>query len=83
MSARKVAEERLAEADRHVREGMARIFRQQQVVRELEQDGHTQTAIEAKNLLLQFEDTLSVLITSRNELRIALQEIDAGAGQQN
>ena len=76
MDRRKIVEEHLALAERHVREGMDRITRQQQVVRDLQQDGLMATAAQASALLLKFEESFALQIADRDRLSSELKQID-------
>ena len=64
-------EDALAQAERHVREGEARIARQIALIEELDRNGHQQAADTARTVLETFQD---VLETWRDDLiRIALR----------
>ena len=60
-------EDLLAMCERHVAEGEARVARQQEIIAEMERDGHTETAARARNLLATFCDTLAL---ARHHLEI-------------
>ena len=53
-------EDPLAQAERHVREAEERIARQQEIIAELDRDGHERTAAQARQLLTAFEQTLDL-----------------------
>ena len=75
MDNRKMVEERLALAERRVTEGVIRVVRQQQIVRELEEVGLTATATEANALLLRFEDIFALQVADRDRLSSELKQI--------
>jgi len=60
-------EQHLTQAERHVAEGERHIARQQEIVAELERDGHDTRL--AHELLLQFEQSLAMHIADRDRLR--------------
>jgi len=56
----------LSEAEKHVAQGTKHVERQQELVLELERDGHD--AKQAKQLLHQFQELLSLHIADRDRL---------------
>ena len=60
-------EDRLAQADRHVRENERRIAKQAALVERLETDGHAVAAMRARKLLATFRSMNAV---ARNHLRL-------------
>ena len=79
MKNRQMIEEQLAQAERHVTQGEDHIRRQKQVVRELELDGHAETAAKAHRLLEQFEELQLLHVIGRDRLRGELEDL----GQRN
>lgn len=67
---RERVEDHLAQAGRRVAEGERHIVGQQNVVTELERDGHDATI--ALALLRRFEETLALHIADRDRLRAEL-----------
>jgi hypothetical protein len=67
----KHTQDHLAEAERHVGEGWARLRRQRERVADFEDRG--QSAEKAKALLAQFEITLALQIEGRDRLRQELR----------
>ena len=64
------SESHLSQAERHVREGEARVQRQLEVVRELEAAGHERDAERARELLAVLTEHLTV---ARRHLQIELR----------
>ena len=75
-SAEKVRDH-LAQATRHVRDGLFHVSRQQVLITDLERRGNTATAAAARKLLLQFEDTLALHVADRNRLETELEDLEA------
>jgi hypothetical protein len=67
--------EHFAQAERQVCEGMVRVRRQRQLVKELERDGRD--ASEPRWLLNQFEELLALHIHDRDRLMAELEKIEA------
>ena len=67
----------LAQVERHIREGERHIFRQREIVNELERHGHgnSQTAKMARDILDSFEMTQLAHLSDRAHLMQALREI--------
>ena len=67
--------EHLAQAERHVREGVAHVQRQRHLAVELERKGHD--ASTAWRLLNQFEELLALHIQGRDRIMAELKKIEA------
>jgi hypothetical protein len=62
--------ERLALAERHVREGACHVARQREIVAQLK--GHSHDAASARDLLTQFEALQALHVSDRDRLRAEL-----------
>jgi hypothetical protein len=72
---RATIEEHLEQARRHVAEGEEHVARQQQIVDELERDGHDTT--QAREVLKVFEETLATHVADQERLE---QELASAGG---
>ena len=63
--------ERLAQAERHVAEGLQHIARQRTVIANLERHGHDTN--QARGLLAQFQSTQALHIADRDQLKKELE----------
>ena len=66
-----ILSERLAQAERHVAEGVQHIVRQRTIVADLERNGHDTTL--ARELLAQFQSTQALHIADRDQLKKELE----------
>jgi len=74
---RAILSERLAQVERHIRDGERHLLRQREIVAELERHGrgHTRTAIMAMDILGTFVEAQSAHLNDRMRLLLALQGI--------
>ncbi|HYG88087.1 MAG TPA: hypothetical protein VD978_17705 [Azospirillum sp.] len=71
-------EDPLTQAERHVREGAARVDRQSAIYDKLVRDGHETEAAQAKAILNTLKDTLDL---AREHLRIEREQQGVGASR--
>lgn len=64
------SESPLAQAERHVQEAEQRVARQSRLIHDLERDGHTQLALQAREVLRTLQRTLEL---SRVHLQLERQ----------
>ncbi|PPQ34243.1 hypothetical protein [Rhodopila globiformis] len=72
---REMLRQRLAQAGEHIVLGEHHIVRQQEIVAELERDGHD--TAQARRILAIFKETQVVHIAVRDQLRRELDALDA------
>jgi hypothetical protein len=70
-------EQHLAEAERHVSEGLDRICHQKEIIAELERGDHHEAALEAHSVLKTLIESQALTVEERDRLRTEL--LDAGA----
>ena len=75
MDKRRLLEDHLAQAERHVLQGENLIRRQRHVAQQLEWGGHTEPAAEAEKLLQEFEELQQLHVAGRDRLRAELEAL--------
>jgi hypothetical protein len=73
---RRTLERHLAEAEKHIATGQAKIARQQEIIAELERDSHD--PILARKLLATFEEVQRVQLQERDTVVQELRRLEEG-----